>query len=73
MVMVVGLNSWLGWFRIGTVNVIKTVVVGVAGLAVFCGAIRLRLLLYLLVLPCILCCAVGFGLGILIQCYDLFK
>ena len=62
--------------RVGTVSGINTMVVdgtglknaviGVAGLAVFCGALRLRLLFFMFVLPCILCCVVDFGLGILI-------
>ena len=50
---------------------LKNAVIGVAGLAVFCGALRLRLPSFLYVLPCILCYAVGFGLGILIKCYGL--
>ena len=43
---------------------LKNAVIGVAGLAVFRGALRLRLPSFLYVLPCILCYAVGFGLGI---------
>ncbi len=63
VVRVVGLNGWLRWLRVGTVNEINTVVVdgarlknaviGVAGLTV--GALRLRLPLHLCVLSFILC------------------
>jgi hypothetical protein len=40
---------------------LKNALIGVAGLAVLCGALRLRLQFFIFVLPCILCCVVDFG------------
>ncbi len=69
VVRLIGVNRWQRWLRVGRVNRINTVVVGctrlknaviaVAGLAVFCGALRLRLLFFMFVLPCILCVYTG--------------
>ena len=65
VVRVVGLNGWLRWLRVGTVNGINTLmvsdtglknaVIGVAGLTVVCDTLRLRLPFHLCVLFCILC------------------
>ena len=72
MVKVVGVGTVNGINTVVVGTGLKNAVIGVAGLAIACGALRLRLLFFISVLPCILCCVVNFGLGILIQWYGLF-